>query len=197
MEDVNRWQVVRAVFWHPWARLVGAAWAVFGVLDVFDSRFVASLPQTSGFRRLWDQVFILPSLSWQTWLTGLSVIVAIVAVHGAYRFALMYVPTGAEAARRNVVIAALGKLNANEQRVLRELAILGSADAPELHRRLFPADGHRFPNASIVNDMILRISAETPFLEVRQKHNGFAIHGIKATFKEELDRWVAQPETFS
>jgi len=104
-------------------------------------------------------------------------------------------PTGASTARRNAVIRALQGLDEEEQLVLRELVIQGSADAPELHRKLVTSS-HPFPDVATVNHLMLRVSEKTGFLEIRQKHNGYAVHGIKEAFKDVLDQWVADPEAF-
>ena len=136
METLTRWQVVRAVSWRPWVGIVNVLWVLYGVLDAVDSKIIAGLPATSGFRRLWDQYYILPSLWWEIWTVVAMGMIAVAAVEGAYRFAARSAPTCASMVRRNAAITALHRLNQEEQLIPREVVIHGSADAPELYRTL-------------------------------------------------------------
>ena len=67
---------------------MGAILGIFGILDFIDAHFAPRFGTT--LKPLWDSWYVLPSFSRPTWVAIVAVSLLVVAVHGAYRFALSY-----------------------------------------------------------------------------------------------------------
>jgi hypothetical protein len=81
-------QILKAVFWNRWGAIVGAILAIFGVLDFIDAHFAPRFP--AALKAAWGTYYVLPSFEWRTWITIISLALLVVAIHGAYVFALGY-----------------------------------------------------------------------------------------------------------
>jgi len=81
-------ELLKAVFWNRWGTVVGSLLAVIGITDLIDAHFAARFGST--FKAFWDRYYVLPSFGWRTWVTIVAVGLLIVAVHGAYLYAISY-----------------------------------------------------------------------------------------------------------
>jgi hypothetical protein len=84
---VTAWSLIRTVFLNGWGAVVGGLWSLLGVLDYLDSHVV---PKHPDFKPVWDQIYRLPSFTWQTWVVMLTVGLLVLGLHGAYKFARDY-----------------------------------------------------------------------------------------------------------
>lgn len=60
---------------------------VLGILDVLDVHVV---PRHPAFKVIWDEFYVLPTFTWQTWVSVTSVVLLVLGLHGAYCYALDY-----------------------------------------------------------------------------------------------------------
>lgn len=67
--------------------MTGGLMTVLGILDVLDVHVV---PRHPAFKVIWDQFYVLPTFTWQTWVSMTSVVFLVLALHGAYCYALDY-----------------------------------------------------------------------------------------------------------
>jgi hypothetical protein len=81
MENVSRFAFLRAVFWRPTVGVVSALYAFWGALDFLGSKLAGSLGQ----QQWWNDHYILPGVSWQTWALVGAAIMVIATFEGAYR----------------------------------------------------------------------------------------------------------------
>lgn len=81
-------ELLKAVFWNRWGKVVGGLLGVIGIGDFIDAHFAPRFGHT--LKAVWDSFYVLPSFSWRTWVMMVCVGLLVVAVHGAYVFAKGY-----------------------------------------------------------------------------------------------------------
>lgn len=81
-------EILKAVFWNRWGKIVGAVLTIFGVLDFIDAHFAPRFGVT--LKAVWDTYYVLPSFGWRTWIVIIALSLLVVAIHGAYAYAMGY-----------------------------------------------------------------------------------------------------------
>ena len=93
--------ILKAVFWNRWGAVVGTILAIVGFLDFVDGHFAPRFPE--GLKNLWTSLYVLPSFTWRSWITIIAVALLIVAIHGAYSFAMGYSKRYEELTKNKVI----------------------------------------------------------------------------------------------
>jgi hypothetical protein len=115
---VARLKVWRLVVWRPWVGVVTAVYTLSGVAD-----FVRDKLLPAPWHKAWDKYYVLPNLSWQTWvIVGLMLSVLFV-LEGSYQVVSKSQPDD----HRAKLIALLGDLLAIGQRYVGQNVAQGVA----------------------------------------------------------------------
>lgn len=81
-------ELLKVVFWNRWGAIVGGILGIFGVLDFIDAHFAPRFPEA--LKSVWSRYYVLPSFGWRTWLVIVAFGLLVVAIHGAYVYAMGY-----------------------------------------------------------------------------------------------------------